>query len=49
MPQPLLEVGILALKPEFNHTGSVTVVAPTDRPKSFRNHCVIQRFCGMFM
>ena len=25
----------------FNHTSGVTVVTPTDRPKSVRNRCVI--------
>ena len=28
----------------FNHTSMVTVVTPTDRPKSVRNRCVIEVF-----
>ena len=32
------------LKPYINQTGLTTVVAPTDRPKSVRNRCVIKRF-----
>ena len=30
-----------------NHTSWVVVVTPTDRPKSVRNHCVIELFCGV--
>ena len=37
-----------ALKPQVNHTGWMTVVAPADRPKSVRNRCVIERFCSVF-
>ena len=33
----------------FNHTSWVTAVAPTDRPKSVRNSCVIKVFGGVFM
>ena len=33
----------------FNHTSWVTVVTPTDRPKSVRNSCVIKVFGGVFM
>ena len=33
----------------FNHTSWVTVVTPTDRPKSVRNRCVIEVFCGVFV
>ena len=33
----------------FNHTGWVTAVTPTDRPKSVRNSCVIKVFGGVFM
>ena len=25
------------------------VVIPTDRPKAFRNRCVIEVFCGVFV
>ena len=32
----------------FNHTSGVTVVTPTDRPKSVRNRCVSEVFCGVF-
>ena len=39
-------VGRLARKP-VNHTGWVAVVPPTDRPKSVRNRCVIELFCGV--
>ena len=28
----------------FNHTSWMTVVTPTDRPKSVHNHCVIEVF-----
>ena len=37
---------ILARKP-VNHTSWVAVVTPTDRPKSVRNRCVIELFCGV--
>ena len=30
-----------------NHTSWVAVVSPTDRPKSVRNRCVIELFCGV--
>ena len=39
-------VGRWARKP-VNHTSWVAVVAPTDRPKSVRNRCVIELFCGV--
>ena len=32
---------------QVNHTSLVAVVTPTDRPKSVRNRCVIERFCGV--
>ena len=32
----------------YNHTDGVTVVSPTDRPKSVRNRCVIEVFGGVF-
>ena len=32
---------------QVNHTGSVAVVTPTDRPKSVRNRCDIELFCGV--
>ena len=33
---------------QVNHTSWVTVVTPTDRPKSVRNRSVIELFCGVF-
>ena len=33
----------------FNHTSWVAIVTPTDRPKSVRNHCVIEDFGGVFV
>ena len=39
-------VGRWARKP-VNHTSWVAVVTPTDRPKSVRNRCVIELFCGV--
>ena len=39
-------VGRLARKP-VNHTSWVAVVTPTDRPKSVRNRCLIELFCGV--
>ena len=35
-----------ARKP-VNHTSWVAVVTPTDRPKSVRNRCLIELFCGV--
>ena len=32
---------------QVNHISSVAVGIPTDRPKSVRNRCVIERFCGV--
>ena len=32
----------------FNHTSGVTAVTPTDRPKSVRNHCVIDVFGDVY-
>ena len=31
---------------QVNHTSWVAVVTPTDSPKSVRNRCVIELFCG---
>ena len=31
---------------QVNHTRWMTVVTPTDRPKSVRNRCIID-FCGV--
>ena len=31
------------------HTSWVAVVTPTDRPKSVRNHCVIELFGALFV
>ena len=39
-------VGRWARKP-VNHTSWVTVVTPADRPKSVRNRCLIELFCGV--
>ena len=36
----------LAHKP-VNHTSWVAVVTPTDLPKSVRNRCVMELFCGV--
>ena len=33
----------------FNHTSWVVIVAPTCRPKSVRNRCVIEVFGGVFV
>ena len=41
-------VGRWARKP-VNHTSWVAVVTPTDRPKSVRNRCVIELFCGVVL
>ena len=32
---------------QVNHTSWVTVVTPTDRPKSVRNHCLIELFVAL--
>ena len=39
-------MGRWARKP-VNHTSWVAVVTPTDRPKSVRNRCLIEHFCGV--
>ena len=39
----------MTLKPQVNHTGWMTAVAPADRPKSVRNSCVIGRICSVFV
>ena len=39
-------VGRWARKP-VNHTSWVAVVTSTDRPKSVRNRCLIELFCGV--
>ena len=41
-------VGRWAHKP-LNHTSWVAVVTPTDRPKSVRNRCLIERFLTLFV
>ena len=33
----------------FNHTSWMSVVTPTDRPKSVRNCCVIEVYGGVFV
>ena len=30
-----------------NHTSWVAIVTPTNRPKSVRNRCLIEHFCGV--
>ena len=40
-------VGRLGPVNQVNHTSWVTVVTLTDRPKSVRNRCVIELFCGV--
>ena len=47
--QLLWLVGMLGFVNWFNHTSGVTVVTPTDRPKSVRNRCVIEVFGGVFL
>ena len=32
---------------QVNYTSWVAVVTPTDRPKSVRNRCLIELFCGV--
>ena len=32
---------------QVNHTCWVAVFTPNDRPKSVRNRCVIETFCGV--
>ena len=32
---------------QVNHTSWVAVVTPTDCPKSIRNRCLIELFCGV--
>ena len=39
-------MGRWARKPD-NHTSWVALVTPTDRPKSVRNRCLIELFCGV--
>ena len=39
-------MGRWARKP-VNHTSWVALVTPTDRPKSVRNRCLIELFCGV--
>ena len=34
---------------QFNHTSWMTIVTPTDRHKSVRNRCLVERFCCVFM
>ena len=42
-------VGRLGTRKPVNHTSWMTVVTPTDRPKSVRNCCVIEVFGGVFV
>ena len=46
MTRLLRLVGRWARKP-VNHTSWVAVVIPNDRPKSVRNRCLIELFCGV--
>ena len=39
--------GKVGLVNQVNHTSWVAVVTPTDRPKSVRNRCLIELFCGV--
>ena len=32
---------------QVNHNSWVAIVTPTDRPKSVRNRCLIELFCGV--
>ena len=41
-------MGRSARKP-VNHTSWVALVTPTDRPKSVRNHCLIELFVALFV
>ena len=51
MTSPLgVAVGLLSIYGpvnQVNHTSWVAVVTSTDRPKSVRNRCVIELFCGV--
>ena len=40
---------VWSLNLPLTHTGWMIVVAPTDRPKSVRNRCVVERFCSVFV
>ena len=42
-------VGRLWSRKPVNHASWVSVVTPTDRPKSVRNRCVIEDFAGVFV
>ena len=42
-------MGRLGARKPVNHTCWMTVVTPTDRPKSVRNCCVIEMFGGIFV
>ena len=41
------EIWINAMKKHLYHTSWVAVVTPTNRPKSVRNCCLIELFCGV--
>ena len=41
-------IRVKLFKRYINYTSWVAVVTPTDRPKSVRNRCVIELFCGVF-
>ena len=43
----LVESGKVGPVIQVNHTSWVAVVTPTDRPKSARNRCGIELFCGV--
>ena len=46
--QLLRLVGRLGTVNRFNHNSWMTVVTPTDNPKSVHNRCVIEVFWGAF-
>ena len=39
----------MGLANRFNHTSGITIVTPTDHPKSVCNRCVIEAFGGVFV
>ena len=43
----LLRVVVRWARKPVNHTSWMAVVTPTDRPKSVRNRCLIELFCGV--
>ena len=43
----LLRLVVRWVRKPVNHTSWVALVTPTDRPKSVRNRCLIELFCGV--